>query len=100
MTSLETGQSMTIRVCRADGDVYPVIVNQNASVADLKKSIRRYFELKKAREGGERIVSWKYIWKTYWLVFLNEKLKEDEKSLKSYGIRNRDQVTFMKRLKE
>lgn len=91
---------MTIEVTRADMETYTVIVNQNATVGDLKRAVKRHFELKMQREDGPKHISWKYVWKTYWLYFEGQKLKDDNKNLKEYGIRNKDQVTFVKRLKE
>ncbi|XP_026180834.1 U11/U12 small nuclear ribonucleoprotein 25 kDa protein [Mastacembelus armatus] len=98
--ALEYGQAMTVRVLKADGEVMPIVVVQNASVLDLKKAIRRFMELKQQREGGVKHVSWRYVWRSYQLVFQGEKLEDDKMRLKDYGIRNRDEVTFMKRLRK
>ncbi|XP_018612641.2 U11/U12 small nuclear ribonucleoprotein 25 kDa protein [Scleropages formosus] len=98
--ALEYGQAMTVRVCKADGEVMPVVVVQNATVLDLKKAIRRFVELKQQREGGIKHLSWRYVWRTYHIVFNGAKLEEDKMKLKDYGIRNRDEVTFMKKLRK
>ncbi|XP_067333688.1 U11/U12 small nuclear ribonucleoprotein 25 kDa protein isoform X2 [Channa argus] len=50
--ALEYGQAMTVRVLKADGEIMPIVVVQNATVLDLKKAIRRFMELKQQREGG------------------------------------------------
>ena len=101
LTSLEHGQAMSIKICRADGDVLTVIVDQNATVADLKKAIKRGFVLQRERQGGNAVgVSWKYVWRAYWLVHNGQKLKENQQSLKEFGIRNRDEITFIKRLRK
>ncbi|XP_066432232.1 U11/U12 small nuclear ribonucleoprotein 25 kDa protein [Eleutherodactylus coqui] len=98
--ALEFGQAMTVRVCKADGEVMPVVVIQNATVLDLKRAIQRYIQLKHQREGGIQHISWKYVWNTYQLSFSGEKLESDDKSLREYGIKNRDEVVFMKKLKK
>ncbi|XP_077131411.1 U11/U12 small nuclear ribonucleoprotein 25 kDa protein [Ranitomeya variabilis] len=98
--ALEFGQAMTVRVCKGDGEVMPVVVIQNATVLDLKRGIQRYVQLKHQREGGIQHISWKYVWKTYQLSFSGEKLDNDEKSLREYGIKNRDEVVFIKKLKD
>ncbi|KAL6457274.1 hypothetical protein MHYP_G00342370 [Metynnis hypsauchen] len=95
--ALEYGQAMTVRVCKADGEIMPIVVVQSATVLDLKKAIQRYMELKQQREGGVKHVSWKYVWRTFNLVFNGERLEDDRRKLKDYGIRNRDDVTFMKK---
>ncbi|XP_043091937.1 U11/U12 small nuclear ribonucleoprotein 25 kDa protein [Puntigrus tetrazona] len=97
--ALEYGQAMTVRVCKADGEVMPIVVVQSATVLDLKKAIRRYMELKQQREGGVKHISWKYMWRTFHLIFNGEKLEDDKRKLKDYGIRNRDEVTFLKKLR-
>ncbi|CAN2391197.1 U11 U12 small nuclear ribonucleoprotein 25 kDa [Pristimantis euphronides] len=98
--ALEFGQAMTVRVCKADGEVMPVVVTQNATVLDLKRAIQRYVQLKHHREGGIQHISWKYVWKTYQLSFSGEKLDNDEKSLRECGVKNRDEVVFVKKLKK
>ncbi|XP_040212938.1 U11/U12 small nuclear ribonucleoprotein 25 kDa protein [Rana temporaria] len=98
--ALEFGQAMTVNVCKADKDIMPIVVVQNATVLDLKRAIQRYIQLKHQREGGIQHVSWKYVWRTYYLAFAGEKLDHDEKSLREYGIKNRDEVCFVKRLRK
>ncbi|XP_077304933.1 U11/U12 small nuclear ribonucleoprotein 25 kDa protein [Lithobates pipiens] len=98
--ALEFGQAMTVNVCKADKDIMPIVVVQNATVLDLKRAIQRYIQLKHQREGGIQHVSWKYVWRTYYLAFGGEKLDQDEKSLREYGIKNRDEVCFVKRLRK
>ncbi|CAN9505549.1 unnamed protein product [Ophioblennius macclurei] len=98
--ALEYGQAMTVKVLKADGEIMPIVVVQNATVLDLKKAIRRFMELKQQREGGVKHISWRYVWRTYHLVFQGEKLEDDKMRLKDYGIRNRDEVTFTKRLRK
>ncbi|XP_047214670.1 U11/U12 small nuclear ribonucleoprotein 25 kDa protein-like [Girardinichthys multiradiatus] len=98
--ALEYGQAMTVKVLKADGEIMPIVVVQNATVLDLKKAICRFMELKQQREGGVKYISWRYVWRTYHLVFQGEKLEDDTMRLKDYGIWNRDEVTFMKQLKK
>ncbi|XP_012515020.1 PREDICTED: U11/U12 small nuclear ribonucleoprotein 25 kDa protein [Propithecus coquereli] len=98
--ALEYGQAMTVRVCKMDGEVMPVVVVQNATVLDLKKAIQRYVQLKQEREGGIQHISWSYVWRTYHLTSAGEKLTEDRKKLRDYGIRNRDEVSFIKKLRQ
>lgn len=100
--ALEYGQAMTVRVRRANAPEapMPVVVVQNANVLDLKKAIQRFVQLKQEREGGIRHISWRYVWRTYTLTFGGEKLTDDKKKLREYGIRNRDEVSFVKKLRK
>ncbi|BFZ21223.1 hypothetical protein BsWGS_24262 [Bradybaena similaris] len=100
MIALEYGQAMVVNVRRMDNEVVPIVVTQKAKVIDLKHAIKRHFTLRQMRTGGSTHISWRHIWKRYWLSFNGEKLADDNKKLKSYGIRNRDSVTFIKRLRE
>ncbi|NXA80611.1 SNR25 protein, partial [Thryothorus ludovicianus] len=77
-----------------------VVVVQNASVLELKKALRRHMQLRQARQGGVQHLSWKYIWRTYHLTYNGEKLADDKKKLREYGIRNRDEVSFIKKLRK
>ncbi|XP_064222720.1 uncharacterized protein LOC135270730 [Aotus nancymaae] len=88
--ALEYGQAITVRVCKMDGEVMPVVVVQSATVLDLRKAIQRYVQPKQEREGGIQHISWSYVWRTYHLTSAGEKLTEDRKKLRDYGIRNRD----------
>ncbi|NP_001083423.1 uncharacterized protein LOC398918 [Xenopus laevis] len=97
--ALEYGQAMTVRVCKEDEEIMPVVVVQNATVLDLKRAIQRYIQLKHQREGGIQHISWKYVWRTYHLSYSGEKLDDEAKSLREYGIKNRDEVVFVKKLK-
>ncbi|XP_028904521.1 U11/U12 small nuclear ribonucleoprotein 25 kDa protein isoform X1 [Ornithorhynchus anatinus] len=80
--ALEYGQAMTVRVCKVDEEVIPVVVVQNATVLDLKKAIQRSVQLRQEREGGTQHISWSYVWRTYHLTFAGEKLTEDGKKLR------------------
>jgi len=98
--ALEYGQAMTVNVCKADGEVLPVVVEQKATVLDLKKAIGRHVNLKQSREGRKTKLNWRYVWRTYWLYFNGQKLMEDKKPIKEYGIRNKAEITFIKRLRD
>ncbi|KAH9496705.1 U11/U12 small nuclear ribonucleoprotein [Bulinus truncatus] len=100
MIALEYGQAMVVNVRRQDGEIVPIVVTQKAKVIDLKHAVKRHFTLRQIRTGGSTHISWRYIWKRYWLCFNGEKLADDNRKLKSYGIRNRDSVSFMKKLRE
>lgn len=97
--ALEHGKAITVNVRRADDIVLPVVVIQNATVLDLKKAIQRHIILRQARISGIRHISWRYVWRSYWLYFNGQKLTDDKKPIKEYGIGSRDEITFIKRLR-
>ncbi|XP_072141132.1 U11/U12 small nuclear ribonucleoprotein 25 kDa protein-like isoform X2 [Dermacentor andersoni] len=47
--ALEHGQAMSLVVHKADGDYYTVVVEQKATVLDLKNAIRRHVTLRMLR---------------------------------------------------
>ncbi|XP_054723638.1 U11/U12 small nuclear ribonucleoprotein 25 kDa protein-like [Uloborus diversus] len=99
MLALEHGRAMTVIIHRADRQTYSIVVEQKATVIDLKKAIQRHVVTKLKREGCERTLSWRYVWKTYWLYFDGQKLTQDHKPLKDYGISNNSELSFVKRLR-
>lgn len=99
LTGLEYGQAMSLTICRADGENYNVIVNLNATVRDLKNAIQRSVGLQMKRSNSFKFINWKYVWKAFWLSFDRQKLQNDDKNLQEYGIRNHDELIFIKRLR-
>lgn len=97
------GQSITVSVLRySESPLSVVIPQQNTTVLDLKKAIRRHFQLKLQRQKSKTKVSWKYIWRTFWLQnTVNGKiLKNDKELVSNYGVVNRSKLRFVKRLKD
>lgn len=68
-----------------------------SNVLDLKKAIKRHFELQQIRKKDKTKISWKYIWRTYHLQLENRDLDNDKILLKDYGLRNYSQVNFIKK---
>ena len=100
--NLEKGKEFVVNLLRDSEngtETLPIIVNNKTTVSELKKDIQKVIGRKIIQEGGTACLSWKYFWKTYWLVFKNEKLKDDRKSLKDYGMKDQSEITFIKRLR-
>ncbi|EEB10407.1 U11/U12 snRNP 25 kDa protein, putative [Pediculus humanus corporis] len=92
--ALQHGKSITINILREDKEKMPIIVSQaEGTVADLKKSIRKYITLKlkrsKKTKMRHKLISWKYIWKTYFLKHSDKILKDNNVKLKDIGIKNK-----------
>lgn len=117
------GDSIKVYVTREPYQQIKVIVPKNGTVRDLKAAIRRSFTAlqnrqqtmrsetidaeksssqSERRHSGEPIVaniSWKYIWRTYYLQNDTEALTDDEKTLRDYGIRSKSVLKFVKKIK-
>lgn len=76
------------------------VPQSKCTVANLKKIIRRTFELMQERNRNTCKISWKYIWKTYWLTFNGIPLKDNDEFLSSLGIKNKSHLSFVKRLRD
>ncbi|XP_047514219.1 U11/U12 small nuclear ribonucleoprotein 25 kDa protein-like [Pieris napi] len=97
LTAAEHGKCITIFIRRENEPPLRVIVPQSATVRELKKSIARHFELSQKRNGPQVKISWKYIWKTYDLCFDGITLDDENGSIDSYGVSNKESLTFKKR---
>ncbi|XP_034240234.1 U11/U12 small nuclear ribonucleoprotein 25 kDa protein-like [Thrips palmi] len=99
--ALQFGRSMTVYVVRGDGEELPIVVPQGtATVLDLKHALKRYMTLRLMRQKNSQKLSWRHIWRSHWLCFESQPLKEDKKLLSSYSIHNRSRVDFIRRLRE
>jgi U11/U12 small nuclear ribonucleoprotein SNRNP25 len=96
------GSALTIKVIRGDGEAVKVVVErQGATVGHLKRAIQRQVALNLLRDTGrDRSISWRYVWKTYWLSYEGDKLKDDNALLINLGIVNKASVNFVKRYRD
>lgn len=117
--AIVNGVSIKVYVTREPYQQLMVIVSKNGTVRDLKAAIRRTFIAQrnrqrsnqqsdandapqsKPRNSGETIpnISWKYIWRTYYLQHGSDALVDDEKTLREYDVRNKTVLNFVKRIK-
>ncbi|KAJ8972122.1 hypothetical protein NQ314_000348 [Rhamnusium bicolor] len=97
------GQSITVIVTRYSESPLNVVISQKGTtVLDLKKAIRRTFTLKQERQRIKTKISWRYIWRTYHLqnVESGRVMKDDKKEVSEYGIVNRSEIRFVKKLRK
>ncbi|CAI6363487.1 unnamed protein product [Macrosiphum euphorbiae] len=98
--AIEHGRAITVYLERFDGIVIPIVVQKNgAKVADLKKSIERKMTLHLKRAGERSTISWRRIWKTYWLSCNGKKIKCNYDSISKY-MENNSKLIFVKRFRE
>ncbi|KAL1500854.1 hypothetical protein ABEB36_006278 [Hypothenemus hampei] len=97
------GQSITVVVQRySETPISVVIPRQNTSVLDLKKAIQRHFSLKQQRQKSKTKISWRYIWRAYWLQNISNGriLKINKELVSNYGVVNRSELRFVKKVKK
>ncbi|RHZ68912.1 hypothetical protein Glove_292g36 [Diversispora epigaea] len=98
LIALETGTAFEIEIERDGLEPFLLVVRQNSTIADLKKLIRLNFERQQRKQniglGRIKKSSWKYVWKTYCLMFENKRLLQDKMPLQEYGIRSGNVLKF------
>ncbi|XP_026818647.1 U11/U12 small nuclear ribonucleoprotein 25 kDa protein isoform X2 [Rhopalosiphum maidis] len=98
--AIEHGRAITVYLERFDGIVIPIVVQKNgAKVGDLKKSIERKMTLHLKRADERSTISWRRIWKTYWLSCNGIKLKHNNDLISKY-VENNSKLVFVKRFRE
>lgn len=54
--------------------------------------------MRQIRQKSKTKISWRYIWKTYYLQHGTEIMRNDNELVANYGVRNRSEIQFVKRL--
>jgi len=101
LIALELGTAFEITILRCGLEPLKMVVRQNATIADIKNLI--VLQVTRAlKEKGRRNkkISWKYIWKTYCLMFEGQKLLEDKARIQEIGIRSGSVLRFSRYVKK
>ncbi|KAJ9535237.1 hypothetical protein OSB04_un001673 [Centaurea solstitialis] len=87
-----------IRLCvlKLDGSSFDIIVTKKATVAKLKQAVEVAFDY--LPKHGDGKVSWSHVWGQFCLCFEGQKLLRDRDSIVRYGIRNGDQLQFVRHM--
>lgn len=96
------GQSITVTILRySESPLSVVIAQKGTTVLDLKKAIKRAFTLRQQRQRIKTKISWKYVWRAFYLqnVENGKVMRDDNKDVAEYGIVNRSNIRFVKRLR-
>jgi U11/U12 small nuclear ribonucleoprotein SNRNP25 len=100
LIALELGTAFEITVLRCGLEPLTIVVRQNATIADIKNLIVLQIT-RDLKEKGRRNkkIGWKYIWKTYCLMFEGKKLLEDKARIQEIGIRSGSILRFSRYVK-
>lgn len=96
------GQSITVTILRySESPLSVVIPQKGTTLLDLKKAIRRTFTLKQQRQRIKTKISWKYVWRTFYLqnVETGQVMRDNKKDVAEYGVVNKSNIRFVKRLR-
>lgn len=98
LIGLHSGQKMAVWLQTEDSSLR-VIVDNDANVRQLKRSIRKWFTFNYKRKITKNKVNinWKHVWRAYCLVFDGQTLTHDSMPIKSIGIANKSRISFCRK---
>ncbi|XP_043724897.1 uncharacterized protein LOC122671626 [Telopea speciosissima] len=89
-------QFIKLTILKLDGSSFDIQVSRTASVDELKQAIEDFFNFS-PKEDQDKI-SWSHVWGHFCLCFENQKLVNDKAYIKSFGIKDGDQLCFIRHL--
>ncbi|KAG2207403.1 hypothetical protein INT47_006878 [Mucor saturninus] len=94
LIAVEQGQAFHITLQRDPLPSIPLTVLQSSSVLQIKHMIRLQLEKMEKNKGRHRRISWKYIWRSYCLMFDHTKLSDDNAVVSQLGIKQDSVLRF------
>lgn len=85
-----------LTVLKLDGTSFDVHVTREASVLELKMAVEEIFVQSQNRSSEN--ISWSHVWGQFCLSYRGLKLIEEKALLKSFGIKDCDQLQFIRHL--
>ncbi|GAV75436.1 hypothetical protein CFOL_v3_18915, partial [Cephalotus follicularis] len=89
-------QMFKLSVLKLDGSLFDVNIARNATVAELKQAIEEVFTLRSNE--GQGNISWSHVWGHFCLCYEGQKLTNDKACIKIFGIKDGDQLQFIRHL--
>ncbi|ONK70277.1 uncharacterized protein A4U43_C05F32080 [Asparagus officinalis] len=87
---------LLLSVLKLDGTSFEVKIAVTATVAELKMAVEDVFRDHTEEDGGK--ISWTHVWGHFCLSYDDYKLVDDKACLKDYGIKDCDQLRFVRHL--
>ncbi|KAK9054663.1 hypothetical protein SSX86_025742 [Deinandra increscens subsp. villosa] len=85
---------LKLSVLKLDGSSFGVEVPTSATVAELKMALEEFFNLLPKDE--RCTISWSHVWGHFCLCYEGEKLLDDKAYIKRLGIKDGDQIKFVR----
>ncbi|KAL8216840.1 hypothetical protein R6Q57_023677 [Mikania cordata] len=89
-----SSQPIRLSILKLDGSVFDVTVMKKATVAKLKQAVEAAFN--HMHRQGDCNISWSHVWGHFCLCFEHMKLLRDRDPVTRYGIKNGDQLQFVR----
>nr|AFK47791.1 unknown [Lotus japonicus] len=87
-------QPFRLSVLKLDGSSFDIQVSKTASIAELKDAVEAVFS--HMPEKGPAKISWPHVWGQFCLCYDGQKLVTEEDYLRNYGIKDGDELHFMR----
>ncbi|CAK8570013.1 unnamed protein product [Lathyrus sativus] len=87
-------QPLRLSVLKLDGSSFDIQVSKNATIAELKDSVEAVFSY--MPQNGPGKISWPHVWGQFCLCYDEEKLVKEEDYLRNYGVKDGDQLNFIR----
>ncbi|XP_050219065.1 uncharacterized protein LOC126669606 [Mercurialis annua] len=89
-------EPLKLSILKLDGSTFDIDVKKTATVADLKEAVEIVFS-HMPQKGPDKI-SWPHVWSHFCLMFEGQKLVTETDSIRYYGIRDGDQLQFVRHI--
>ncbi|MED6155936.1 hypothetical protein PIB30_009998 [Stylosanthes scabra] len=87
-------QPLRLSVLKLDGSTFDIQVEKTATIAELKEAVKVVFSHMPQKGPGK--ISWPHVWRQFCLCYDGQKLLKDDDFLRNYGIRDGDQLRFIR----
>nr|GEZ55513.1 ubiquitin-related domain-containing protein [Tanacetum cinerariifolium] len=91
---ISSSQPIVLSILKLDGSSFDVIVARKATVAKLKQAVEAVFGHLPTE--GDSNISWPHVWGNFCLCFEHMKLLRDRDRITRFGIKNGDQLQFVR----
>ncbi|KAJ4707874.1 U11/U12 small nuclear ribonucleoprotein 25 kDa protein-like [Melia azedarach] len=88
------GQPLKLSVRKLDGSCFDIEVMKTASIAELRLAVEAAFSHMPKKGPGK--ISWPHVWGHFCLSFAGQKLISETDYIKHYGIKDGDQLQFIR----
>ncbi|CAI9786925.1 unnamed protein product [Fraxinus pennsylvanica] len=90
------GQLLQISILKLDGSSFSVYVSKNATVGSLEFAVEEVYDVLPEDEGN---ILWSLIWSHFCLCYKGQKLINEKACLRSYGIKDGDELRFSRHMR-
>ncbi|KAL1315213.1 hypothetical protein AAHE18_16G242300 [Arachis hypogaea] len=87
-------QPLSLTVLKLDGSTFDIQVEKTATIAELKEAVKVVFSHMPQKGPGK--ISWPHVWRQFCLCYDGQKLVKDDDYLRNYGIKDGDQLRFIR----